>query len=93
MEICISFWELSCYLAITLSQEQHYWSTQPDRGVPAVYNTMSRNRYFAIKKFIHFADNQNLKEGDKMSKISPLYQMLNNNLIQPGIFHEFLSVD
>ena len=54
---------------------------------------MSRNRYFAIKKFIHFADNQNLKEGDKMSKISPLYQMLNNNLIQPGIFHEFLSVD
>ena len=33
----------------SLPQEQHYWSTQPDLGVPAVYNTMSRNRCFAIK--------------------------------------------
>ena len=54
---------------------------------------MSRNRYFTIKKFIHFADNQNLKEIDKMSKISALYQMLNNNLIQLGVLHELLSVD
>jgi len=79
----------------SLPQEQHYWSTQPDLGVGLlpVYNTMSRNRYFAMKKFIHFADNQNLKEGDKMSTISPLYQMLNNNLVQLGIFHELLSVD
>jgi len=54
---------------------------------------MSRKRCFAIKKFIHFADNQNLKEGDKMSRISPLHEMLNNNLIHLGIFHELLSVD
>ena len=77
----------------SLPQEWHYWSTQPDLGVPAVYNTMSRNCYFAIKKFIHFADNQNLKKGDKVGKISPLYQMLNSNLIQLGVFHELLSVN
>jgi len=77
----------------SLPQEQYYWSTQPDLGVPAAYNTMSRKRCFAIKKFIHFADNQNLKEGDKMSRISPLHEMLNNNLIHLGIFHELLSVD
>ena len=58
----------------SLPQEQHYSLTQPDLCVPAVYNTMSRNCYFTNKKFIHFADYQNLKEGDKIiSKISPLY--------------------
>ncbi|KRZ78268.1 PiggyBac transposable element-derived protein 3 [Trichinella papuae] len=37
--------------------------------------------------------NQNLPAGDKMSKISPLYQMLNDRLVQYGIFHELLSID
>ena len=60
---------------------------QPDLGVPAVYNTISRNRC------LHFADNQRLTEGDKMSKISPLYNMLNCNLVQFGIFYEVLSAD
>ena len=54
---------------------------------------MSRNRYHEIKKYLHFADNQNLTEGHKMSKITPLYEMLNRNLIQFGIFNKLLSVD
>ena len=77
----------------SLPEEHHYWSTQPDLGVPAVYNTLSRNRYHEIKRYLLFAYNQRLTEGDKMSKISPLYNMLNCNLIQFGIFHEVLSVD
>ena len=76
-----------------LPEEHHYWSTQPDLGVSAVYNTLSRNRYHEIKRYLHFADNQRLTEGDKMSKISPLYNMLNCSLVQFGIFHELLSVD
>ena len=75
----------------SLPEEHHYWSTQP-LGVPAVYNTISRTRYHEIKRYLHFADNQRLTEGDKMSKISPLYNMLNCNLVQFGIFHELLSV-
>ena len=54
---------------------------------------MSRNRYHEIKKYLHFADNQNLTERDKMSKIAPLCEMLNQNLIQFGIFNKLLSVD
>ena len=77
----------------SLPHEQHYWSTQPDLRVQAVYNVLSRNRYFDIKKHIHFADNQNFTKGDKMSKVSPLYEMINNNLIQFGVFHEILGVD
>ena len=53
---------------------------------------MSRNRYYEIKKYLRFADNQNLTEGDKMSKIAPLYEMLNRNLFQFGIFNKLLSV-
>ena len=58
-----------------------------------MYNLLSINRYFDIKKHFHLADNQNLTEGDKMSKVSPLYEMINTILIQFGVFHEILSVD
>ena len=61
----------------SLPKEHHYWSRQQDSGVSIVSNTMSRNRYHEIKKYLHFADNQNLTEGDKLSKIVPLYEMLN----------------
>ena len=82
---------LTSYLI--LPEEHLYWATQPDLGVPTMYNTISRNRYHEIKRYLHFADNQRLTEGDKMSKISPLYNMLNCNLVQFGIFLEVLSVD
>ena len=55
----------------SLPEEHDYWSRQQDFGVAIVYNTMSRNRYHKIKN-LHFADNQNFTEGDKMSKIAPL---------------------
>ena len=77
----------------SLPEEHHYWSTLPDLGVLAVYNTISRNRYHGIKRYLHFSDNQRLTEGDKIIKISPLYNLLNCNLFQFGIFHEVLSVD
>ena len=77
----------------SLPEEHHYWSRQQDLGVAIMANTMTRNRYHEIKKYFHFADNQNLTEGDKMSKIAPLYEMLNRNLIQFGIFNELLSVN
>ena len=76
----------------SLPEEHHYWSRQQDLGVTIVSNTMSRNRYYEIKKYLHFADSQNLTEGDKVSKIAPLYEMLNQNLFQFGIFNKLLSV-
>ena len=77
----------------SLSKEHYYWSRQQDLGVAIVSNTLSRNRYYKIKKYLHFADNQNLTEGDKMSKTVPFYEMLNRDLIQFGIFNKLLSVD
>ncbi|KRY00334.1 hypothetical protein T4E_12261 [Trichinella pseudospiralis] len=46
---------------------------------------MSSNRFHQLKRFLHFADNQNLFAGDKVSKISPLYKTLNNSLVQHAL--------
>ena len=77
----------------TVPEEQQYWSTQPDLRVEIVVKTMSRNRYLEIKKYMHFADNLKLTPGNKMSKISPLYDMINKNLVQFDIFHSLVSID
>ena len=77
----------------TVPEEQQYWSTQPDLRVEIVAKTMSRNRYLEIKKYMHFADNLKLTPGNKMSKISPLYDMMNKNLVQFDIFHSLVSID
>ena len=42
---------------------------------------------------MHFADNLKLTPGHKMSKISPLYDMMNKNLVQFDIFHSLVSID
>ena len=76
-----------------LPEEHYFWSRQQDLSAAIVSNTMSRNRYHEIKKYLYFADNQNLTEEDKMSKIAPLYELLNRNLIQFGIFNQLLIVD
>ena len=55
-----------------------------------MYNTIIRNRYHEIKRYLHFAYNQRLTEG---GKISLLYNMLNFNLVLFGIFCELLSID
>ena len=77
----------------TLPETKHYWSTQCDFGVTLVYNTMPKNRFVELKRHIHFADNQKLTKGSKMSKVALLYDALNSVLVKFGFFHELLSID
>lgn len=60
--------------------------------VESVAKTMSRKKYLEIKKYIHFADNLNLTPGNKMSKISPLYMII-ERLVQFDVFHSLLNID
>ena len=46
-----------------------------------------------MKKYLHLADNDKLPEGDKVAKISPLYDELNKSLIKFGVHNQLLSVD
>ena len=54
---------------------------------------MSRKRFKDIKKYIHFANNDNLSAGDKLAKIRPLQDRVNTSLPQFEIFAKYLSVD
>ena len=52
---------------------------------------MSRNRYLLVKKYIYFADKQNLTLGNKVAKVLPLYILLKSSIVKFGIVHEDLS--
>ena len=54
---------------------------------------MSRKRFEDIKKFIHFADNDNLTASDKLVKIRPLQDKGNALLKQLALFEKDLSID
>ena len=53
---------------------------------------MSRNKFQKIKGNLHAADKHNLGTS-KMSKVKPLYDLLNSVMIKFGILHENLSID
>ena len=41
---------------------------------------------------MHFADNLKLILGNKTGKISPLYDIINKNLVQFDVFYNFISI-
>lgn len=69
-------WTLKRFLGIliisgfhTVPQISDYWSQNPLLGVKVVQNAMSRNRFWEIKRYLHFADNTKLDKNDKMGKV------------------------
>ncbi|KRY45195.1 PiggyBac transposable element-derived protein 3 [Trichinella britovi] len=66
-----------------------FWSTTRDLTVSIASDTMSRNRFF---KYFHVVDNMTFQEGDKLAKISPVYENMGKRLRQWGIFNEALSI-
>ena len=54
---------------------------------------MSRVRFLKIKNYFYVTDNQNLEKGNEVAKVAFLYEAMNKNLSQWGIFHKKLSID
>ena len=54
---------------------------------------MGPKRFLLIEKYICFADNQKLTQGNKVVKVLPLYNLFNFSIVKFGIFHEDLSID
>ncbi|KRZ74860.1 PiggyBac transposable element-derived protein 3, partial [Trichinella sp. T8] len=73
--------------------ENAFWSTSENMQVQLVSECMSRSRFRELNKNFHTMDNTELLAGDKLGKISGVYDDLNNRLRQFGIFHEKLSID
>lgn len=77
----------------TLPQTDMYWSKDEDKQVNIVRETMSRNRFRAIKQNIHLSDNTRLDKKDKFSKLRPIFDIMNRNFMQFGVFEHNLSID
>ncbi|KAM4623623.1 piggyBac transposable element-derived protein 2-like [Polymixia lowei] len=70
---------VSFYMSIHgLPKTRLYW--KPQTRVEMVANTMTVNRWENIKRYLHFADNNNfVPGGDKLFKVRPLLSFLNNS--------------
>nr|XP_023011723.1 piggyBac transposable element-derived protein 2-like [Leptinotarsa decemlineata] len=63
-----------------------YWETQPDTFNHLVSNSMSRNRFELIHRYLHFNDNNKIDQKNKIYKIQPLVDHVNRvsqNIFQP----------
>jgi hypothetical protein len=77
----------------TVPNERLYWTTDEDLSSDFISSKMSRNRYLNIKQSLHLAKNSALDKNDKFSKVRPLFDMLQANLIQFGVWSNMLSID
>lgn len=69
-----------------------YWSKSFDLECKAFAECMSRSRFLHIKSFLHVANTESLGK-NKMAKITPFYEVLNESLRTFGVLHENLSID
>ncbi|XP_055335736.1 uncharacterized protein LOC129586498 [Paramacrobiotus metropolitanus] len=78
---------------VQLPTTRHFWMRSALFSFPAVSSKMSCKRFEKIKRYLHLADNDNLDPEDKMAKVNPFFALLQEKLLQFGIFDLFLSVD
>ena len=70
---------------VQMPQYRMYW--QPSTRYEPVASTMSRNRFEALKKFLHFVDNSTApprddENRDRLFRIRPLFDMLRHNCLK-----------
>ena len=93
--------ELRGFLAVNmvmgyhvLPSYRHYWSTQPDLGLPLVASVMTKNRFVHILGNLHINDNiTGPRNDDKLWKVRPLVTSLNNNFVKLYDIKKTQSVD
>ena len=57
-----------------------YWENSTDVHCDAMSSTMSRNRFEQLMSVFHLSGNMKLDKSDKMAKIRPFYDMINEVL-------------
>lgn len=77
----------------TRPQFSMFWSTEEDISCPLVKELMSRNYFRKIKAYLHVCDNNDISGDDKWAKLRPLFDLVNEKLVQFGVFAEHLSID
>ena len=79
----------------TYPRQTLYWSTDPNFECSFVRNSITKNRFKEIKKYLHFNNNDAIPENcqDRCYKIRPLLDIFNENFQQFGYFGSRYSVD
>jgi hypothetical protein len=71
---------------VQLPRGDMYWQRDFDVNIDFPRTLMSRNRYWEIKRYLHFNDNHTINvENNRYAKIQPLFDHLNKVLLQFGI--------
>jgi DNA excision repair protein ERCC-6 len=77
----------------TLPSKEMYWEMAEDCNTTLVRQSMSRDRFREICKFLHVADNLNLTPGDRFAKVTPFAKRLRENFHKYAITEQCLSID
>ena len=94
--------ELYALLGINLVMGYHelpswknYWNTDPDLSVPFVSSVMPHNRFLQLLSNIHVNDNNSMPPNntDKLFKLRPLIDKLNNNFMMLYNVSRRVSID
>ena len=81
---------LLCMPIIKLPSTRNYWSSS--LAVPQVANLVPVSQFEELKEFLHFSDSTNATTSDKINKIYPVVDKLNER-IQLLPIEESLAVD
>jgi len=76
-----------------LPARRMYWECSTDVQNEAINRALPRNRFEEILRHFHVADNNNLNQSDKYTKVRPLVKQLNNRFLKYFPVSAQLSVD
>jgi hypothetical protein len=70
-----------------------YWSTDHLIATPIFGDIMPRDRFLLLLKFLHFNDNANKSDGDRLCKIRPIVQHLKEKFRHSLVPYKNLCID
>jgi hypothetical protein len=69
-----------------------YWNQKAALFCPAVADTMPRDRFDDILKYLHFADNATADPTDRLAKLRPLMEIIQANIRLVYVPEEEISI-
>ena len=80
---------------VKLPSISDYWKRNEIFHYELIASRITRDRFFEIQRYLHFADNSNLADPgtddyDRLGKIRPVIQMVNNELLT--VYHPHKEV-
>lgn len=88
------YWGLSMLMGIVKKPNiESYWSIKDHLSTPIFAKTMTRERYWTITKYLHFANNEQASLHDKLAKIRPFYDLVTKSFAEVRAPGEKVSID